>query len=433
LKDPTDWMDDLEIYLEDKELAETAAAIAPTLVYEGSTPGVALWISIVGVLTGILGAVTLSPDIRHSTIVFIAYLIGAGVVLRVLHPLTKKLLGTGIAWAAAQAMFWAFLLGLFAVIGARLDSPFWGYMASAGLGAFIGLMCGSLAPTAVRREDAWLMTALPLGLVSCVLATYVSRTISEMTDITAAAAAGAIAGGLFTIPLAVLLVKSWDKAHGLGRMGLLYLHNENFSPKALSYLDQAVALAPNDATLYNLRGVAHSRMNQPDLAAADWKKALALKPGDPEPHVHRGVDLLRRNAFDEAAVALQTALMINPRHAKAHANLGTVYERQDRFAEAIEHYDRAVAMMGDYADAYANRAYVYLRKGDHKQALADCEQALEINPDSRLAAVKRGQVLAALGRHEEAEESYRVALDPDTEPTLRDEALRGLEALAGTR
>ena len=42
-------------------------------------------------------------------------------------------------------------------------------------------------------------------------------------------------------------------------LATLYLDNENFTAKAIEYLDEAIALRPRSADLHNLRGVAYSK------------------------------------------------------------------------------------------------------------------------------------------------------------------------------
>ncbi len=429
LKDPTEWMDDLTVFLDDETLAETAAAMEPTLVYGGSKPAAGAWIALIGLVGGAFGAVTVSPEVRQSWWIFVAYLVGSMALFRVLYPMTVRVAGQAVAWQAWQAFFWGCLLASGAAIGARINSPMWGYALSAGMGAFVGLLYGSLTPGVIRREDAWLMTALPLAPLGAVLATYLLRNVLPPGSVGSTASAGAIAAGVLMLPMAVLLASLWDESHGLGQMGLLYLHNENFAPKAVAFFDRAIALAPADAGLYNLRGIAWSKMDEPAKAAADWHKVTELLPDDPEPHLNRGVDFLRQGALDQAVEALRLALSVKPDHPKAHSNLGAAYERRGDLDLAVDHYGRAIALHPDYANAYSNRGYAYWRKGEYDRALEDCDRAVEIDPKLGMAHVNRAHALAALGRTADAGASYRSAMDLDIDPVVREEALRGLEAL----
>ena len=66
-----------------------------------------------------------------------------------------------------------------------------------------------------------------------------------------------MAASVFMVPMAVLLAMLSSKSNGLAKLATLYLHNENFTTKAIEYLNQAIALSPRSADLYNLRGIAY--------------------------------------------------------------------------------------------------------------------------------------------------------------------------------
>src|SRR6185503_936518 len=155
LKDPTAWLEDLNFYIDDDELAGTASQMEQTLLVGVDRTRLALWLSAVGAAGGALGGLTVSPAIRTSALAFVGFLVAAAIVARGVHPVTVKTFGRGAAWAVGFTLFWAFLLGLFTVLGARRESALWAYILSIGMGAFIGMMNGSFAPDVVRREDAW--------------------------------------------------------------------------------------------------------------------------------------------------------------------------------------------------------------------------------------------------------------------------------------
>ena len=428
MKDPTEWMNDLSFYMDDRNVADTAETIEPTLLYGGSKAAAGAWIGLAGILGGAFGGVTLSPAIRQP-LAFVIYLAAGALVIRGMHLLTVRLLGRAVAWLAGLAIFWTVLLGFSAVLGARVDARLWAYPISLGCGAFIGLMYGAITPGVTRREDLWMMTALPLAPLGSGLATYVLRHTPDLADsLRGAAMTGALAGGVLAVPMGALLARVWDEAQGLSQMGLLFLHNPNFAPKAVAYFDRAIALAPDDAHHYTLRGVAWSRMDEPERAAADWAKASALNPEDPEPYFNRGTHLLDRGANTEAIASLEAALERAPASGKIQRALGMAFEQQDNLDRAIEHYDRAIGLDADDARAYVSRGGVFSRKGDLPQALRDCERAVALAPDLALAHASRGDVLAAMGQADAAAEAYRDALDLEPEPSVREQALRGLES-----
>ena len=426
LKDPTAWMDDLAFYMSEESISESADALGPQLLQTGSRAGAAAWIALSGPLGGAFGGVTISPDIRHP-LTFAAYVAISALLLRGLHPLTVRLLGSGAAWLAMFAFFWTSLLGLCVVLGARIESRWIGYGLSVSGGAFVGMMYGAFPPGNIRNQDAWMLAFLlaPLGAF---VATYLLRHSAALDAIWGAAGAGAIAGGILMIPMSALLVKLWDEAQGLAELGQLYLHNETFAPKAVAYLDRAIALRPGNARYYTLRAVGLSRMNEPERASADWEKASALAPNDPEPHVQRGVDCLRRGAVTDAIRSFESALVQNPDHARAHCYLGAAWERQEDMARAFEHYDRAIALAPDDAKVHCDRSYGYFRRGEYANALRDAQRAVRLEDHLGIAYAARGQALLMLGRADEALDSFHEAIDLGLEPSVHEDVLRRMES-----
>jgi hypothetical protein len=235
MKDPTDWIEDLGVYMDDETLSETAAAMEPTLLYSGSKAAASAWIAFSGIVGGALGGLTVSPSIRQTALMFGAYLIASAIVLRGLHPLSRRLFGSAVAWLVALSLIWAGFLALFAVVGARLDSAFWGYVLSGVLGLFIGLMSGSLSPGVLRREDIVMVVSLAAAPVASLTSTYLLRhALDAGSSAQGALAGGALAGALFMVPTCAVLAFLWDEAQGLRQMGLLYLHNDTFAPKAVA-------------------------------------------------------------------------------------------------------------------------------------------------------------------------------------------------------
>ena len=422
-------MNDLTFYMSEESISGNAGALEPQLLQPGSKTAAAAWIALSGILGGAFGAVTISPDIRHP-LTFAIYVAISALLLRGLHPLTVRLLSRGVAWLAMFAFFWTALLGLCVVLGARIESRWIGYGLSIGGGAFIGMMYGAFPPGNIRNQDAW-MVAFLLAPLGAFVATYLLRHSGALDAIGGAVGAGAIASGILMVPIGALLVKLWDEAQGLAELGQLYLHNETFAPKAVAYLDRAIALRPDNARYYTLRAVGLSRMNEPERASADWEKASALAPNDPEPHVQRGVDCLRRGRVGDAIRSLESALVENPDHARAHCYLGAAWERQDEVPRAFEHYDRAIALAPDDAKVHCDRSYGYFRRGEYANALKDAQRAVRLEHHRGIAYAARGQALLMLGRADEALDSFHEAIDLGLEPSVHEDVLRRMESQEG--
>jgi Flp pilus assembly protein TadD len=430
LKDPTDWLEDFTIHLSKEEISSMLSDVEETLVFTGSKPMAAVWLTVAGVLGGLFGGVVVSGAVWRSVWLVLGYLIVMPLVWLAMRRLTFRIFGPAIRWQAVLAFFWAFLLGMGAVIGGQIESWWWGYGLTLGAGLLIGLVFGSVNPSFIKNEDAWLLAGLPLGGVSTTIATYVYRNmIVDPSTISAAALSGAIAGLILTAPMTVLLAALWDVGHGLRHVAVIYLHNDASARKAIDYLDRAIRLSPNDADLHNLRGIAWSRAGDQGRADADWQKVLELQPKSPEPYMNRGVDFLRQGALAEAVESLQAAITIDPKYATAHNNLGVALERRGDLDRAIEHYDPAISLAPKYARAYSNRGYARFRAKRHERAVEDCDHAIELDQDLAAAYVNRAHALAALGHVERAAEDYQTAIDLVPSPEIVEEAEKGLQAL----
>ena len=430
LRDPTVWFDDLSVYVDNEELIEQAAALEPTLHHEGSRVATAIWITLVSLTAGAFGGCTVSDDVRASWPNFLAYLLASALVLRSLHPLSRRLRGPGVAWQASLAFFWSCLLAIAAVSTGRIDTAWLAYSASVASGLFIGLMYGSFSPGFVSREEVWMLVALPLGAVSTASATRVQRAFDVSGNVPwSEVFVGTMAASVFMIPMAVLMATLSSQSRGFARMATLYLHNDDFTAKAIEYLDQAIALSPRSAEFYNLRGIAYSKLGDGDRAEADFQKVSELDPRAAEAHMNVGVDFMKRGDFERSIQALQRAIAVNPKHATAFSNLGTSYLKKGDLDAAIESYGRAIGLRARYPIAFANRAYAYHLKGEHDLAIADATRAIKLDPSLPMAHTNLGHARAAKGEAALAARSYRHALTLSPDREVEEETLAALAKL----
>jgi tetratricopeptide (TPR) repeat protein len=430
MRDPTDWFDDLSVHVEDEELLAHAAALEPTLLHGGSRIGAAAWMMLVSAIAGAFGGFTFSHEVRSSWPIFILYLFVGAVLLRGLSPLSTRLLGPTAAWQAVFAFFWSALLAIVAVLAARIDTVWLSNTVSVGIGLFIGLMYSSLHAGPIRKEDAWLLAALPLGA----LATWSATALQRAFDASASppwseAFVGTMAASVFIVPMGVLTALTSSRSNGLAKMATVYLHNDNFTAKAIQYLDEAIALSPRSADLYNLRGIAHSKAGDGARADADFRKVTELSPRAAEAHMNRGVDFLMQGHFDRSIDALKIATTINPKLATAFSNLGTAYQKKGDLDAAIENYTSAINLRPKYAIAFSNRAYSYYLKGEHDRAIVDATHAVELDPRLPVAHTNLGHALAGKGDAGMAARSYRRALALDPDHKVAEETLEALEGL----
>jgi tetratricopeptide (TPR) repeat protein len=430
-QDPADWFDNLNVHVGDEELLEYAKEFESDLRSgRGSRAVAAAWTIVVSIVAGALGGFTLSGEVRSSWLIFAAYLAGAAIFVRIVKPVGTRLTGDRGAWLAMFAAFWSVLLAMIAVLSARIDTIWLATMVSIAGGLFVGLMYMSLNSPFMRNEDAWLLGALPLGGFSAWSASSVQRGFDASTDPAwSEIFTGTMAASVFVAPLAVVVALLATRSAALAKLATLYLHNENFTGKAIEYLDEAIALSPRSADLYNLRGVAHSKAGDGERAAADFSMVSELSPRAAEAHMNRGVDFLRQGELERAVDALKQAARVNPKLATAFSNLGTAYQKKGELDSAIESYTRAIELRAKYPVAFANRSYSHFLKGDYDPAIADAMHAIRLDERLAMAHTNLGHALAAKGDVPAAARSYRRALTCSPDRTVEEETLEALEKL----
>ncbi len=90
---------------------------------------------------------------------------------------------------------------------------------------------------------------------------------------------------------------------------------------ALSILEDAKKLAPDDPGPASEKGMRLLELNRPDLALAEFGRALALSPNDPQSLSNRGVALLVLNQREAAIEDFKHALKAYPCLSDARKNL----------------------------------------------------------------------------------------------------------------
>ncbi|HEX4028257.1 MAG TPA: tetratricopeptide repeat protein [Rhizomicrobium sp.] len=179
---------------------------------------------------------------------------------------------------------------------------------------------------------------------------------------------------------------------------------------ALTELDAALALRPDDADAHLNRANVLKVTGRAQDALAGYARALELKPGWPQAENNRGTVLRDLGHYQEALAAYDRALAATPDYAEALNNRGIVLQDLKRPAEALEAYDQALRRAPNFAAAFNNRGSVLLEMRRFGDALSCFDRALALRPGDVEVINNRGNALQGLARHEEALAAYDRAL-----------------------
>jgi tetratricopeptide (TPR) repeat protein len=162
--------------------------------------------------------------------------------------------------------------------------------------------------------------------------------------------------------------------------------------RAITYLTEAISLAPDYAAAYNNRGVCYMRKEMYDEAEADFKEALRVASADNNKISSYGnlaTIYRKREEYDQALDFAGKALAIHPEDAYAkkereqielvYAKIELAQKANERERIKAQQYEEAAGYLnqGDYAKAIA----LYRQILDYK----DARQSLKLAMDRRIA------------------------------------------------
>lgn len=196
-------------------------------------------------------------------------------------------------------------------------------------------------------------------------------------------------------------------------VGLLSQQTGNLDAAITAY-QEAIALCPTEAKLYNNLGTALKAKGAYAAATEAYQQALFHQPHYPEVYLNLG-NLAQQQGESQTAIAhYQSALRQHPYYADALHNLGWVYQQQGQFQEAIAHYRQAIAQSPNNPEFHNAMGNVLQRLQQFEAALPHYQEAIALRPDDPAFYSNLGAAYQELGRLPESAQYYRraIALNP---------------------
>lgn len=123
------------------------------------------------------------------------------------------------------------------------------------------------------------------------------------------------------------------------------ISEENYD-LALTKVNEAIRIEPDEAMFYALRGQLRDHKGQTEEAAADFDKAVSLYPEMFSYRLRRGLNAFERNQIRQAREDITEATRIVPT-AIGYLRLGDIAVKEDRRDDAVAYYSRAAEAGGE--------------------------------------------------------------------------------------
>ncbi|MCB9386121.1 MAG: tetratricopeptide repeat protein, partial [Bryobacterales bacterium] len=139
-----------------------------------------------------------------------------------------------------------------------------------------------------------------------------------------------------------------------------------------------------------------------DEALTSLNKALELAPNNAWAWAVRGLLLGQAERLEEALNSFDEAVAHNPSHTWAWANRGVAQSKLERYKDALASFDKLTELDPKYAWAWAHRGWALDRLGRYEGALASFDKAAELDDQLVYARIASAEIRTALGRTKEA-------------------------------
>jgi tetratricopeptide (TPR) repeat protein len=181
--------------------------------------------------------------------------------------------------------------------------------------------------------------------------------------------------------------------------------------QAVPELTAATSEDPHSFPAWFVRGTAHLKLEQPDLAAMCFTACIALRPDFSPTWVNRGLALVKLRFADLAITDYAEAIRLDPDRADAYILRAGVYANLGRHADAIAGYSAALECPDCPTRVYFYRAASRSAAGDAAGAAADRDAAMKRPPADDLSWVARASARKSAdptGALSDVEEALRV-------------------------
>ena len=199
-----------------------------------------------------------------------------------------------------------------------------------------------------------------------------------------AAAETALKAGNGAEVVSLLMAAIDDDANqpsGAYRVVLNQLFVQGRNADGAAWAERGVKQHPRDPDLYNFLGVFYRRLARYPDALTALDQAAKLAPNNLSIHSNRGNVLLDLDDGVRAEALFTRLVRAHPRNADFVRQLGRALHKQGKTAAAFSRARQAVALQKTTTDAWLDMVSWLNDEGKQPEAEAIMEKALEANPD----------------------------------------------------
>ena len=154
--------------------------------------------------------------------------------------------------------------------------------------------------------------------------------------------------------------------------------------EAITDLEEALKLKPNDAWTLRYLAEAYKRNKQPDKALTYINQAIQLDPTEIQSYRTRAQMFFTNHEYDKAIDDFKKILEKQPNNIWALSTMADSYQFTGQQKLALEYIDKSIKINPNYAFSHRVRGRIHMQNKNYAEAVADFQKSLEIEPNNTL-------------------------------------------------
>jgi len=138
--------------------------------------------------------------------------------------------------------------------------------------------------------------------------------------------------------------------------------------ESINAFTKSLEILPTYSDAYGQRGLAFYRLNNKELALADYQKAIQFNPQNVTALSNRGTLLFQMQRYDEAKQSFELALKYKPNFVDALANYASTLGTLGDYMGSITYFNKAIALKPNEPTYYQMVGISYQNLGNQQQA-----------------------------------------------------------------
>jgi tetratricopeptide (TPR) repeat protein len=177
----------------------------------------------------------------------------------------------------------------------------------------------------------------------------------------------------------------------------------------ISLCNKALALDPNLADGYWIRGRYYRNIGEFQRAIEDLARAIEINPNNVLAYRYLGSTYFLNRNYVRALKNFKEAEKLERGNelTQLYSDIGQLYTSIGEFKDAEKYYKESIRLQPNFIEGYRNLIWAYIRQGKFDIAHNYAERLLSLYPDNMDSYSMMAETLLNMRRYDEAEAYYR--------------------------